>query len=530
MMDIQNMDIKKNKMIRPISVAIIAMFVLGGCSIKPEKLTKLEITEVINHDRALLYKDQEPIKGELSLSDVMARALVYNLEHRTQRMAEAVAMGQFELAKYEMLPTLAGSAGVTSRNNTDASTSLSIDSRNVSEEATSSQEQTYRHADLGLSWNILDFGVSYYQAKQEADRYLISDESRKKVLLSLLHQAQIVYWQAVTAQQLQEPVDKALAKSVDALSNIEKGIEAGAYLNLLKPLQLKKQLLGAVSELQTLKESLNQARVALASLINVPLDQFPRLKEPKTLVLPEITASIEDMELLALQNSTNLAEQIYSARIERMETRKALLRLLPGLEFNYNVNYNSNGYLVNNNWTEAGIQVSWNLLRLASAGQTMDNSKIREKLAEQKRLAVSMAVITQLNLSLQKYKSAQKHLNQAEKIKIIDQQILQYSANSAAVNSTSVIENITAELGALQTRQKYLNALVSAHEAYSSVWVALGLSPVPMSYQGQNINMLSDKIGKNLETWGEGDFYATPLEIKKDLPVNETLPISDGDS
>lgn len=514
------MDVTKKIKMKPIALSAAVLLALAGCSIQPEKLTQAEITEIIHHDKALLYKDQEPIRAELSLSDVMARALIYNLEHRTQRMAEAVAMGQFELAKYEMLPTLTGAAGVSSRNKTDASTSLSIDSGTVSDEPTTSQENTNRTADLGLSWNILDFGVSYYQAKQEADRYLISDESRKKVLLSLLHQAQTVYWQAVTAQELQGPVERALDKAVQALTNIEKGIDEGAYLNLIQPLKLKRQLLEAVTELETLKESLIQSRVALASLINVPLNEFPQLKAPASLALPNIEASVEEMELIALQNSTNLAEQIYSTRIERLETRKALLRLLPGLEFNYSVNFDSNKYLVNNNWTEAGIQVSWNLLRLASASQTLETAEIREKLAEQKRLAVSMAVITQLNLSLQKYKSAQRNLLQAEKIKEIDQQILAYSANSTAVNNTSIIENISTELGALQTRQKYFGALVSAQEAYSSVWVALGLSPVPTSYQGQDVELLSQEIEANLVNWGHGYLALPTLQLKSDNQVN----------
>ena len=34
--------------------------------------------------------------------------------------------------------------------------------------------------DLGLSWNVLDFGVSYYQSKQNADRLLVAQERRRK--------------------------------------------------------------------------------------------------------------------------------------------------------------------------------------------------------------------------------------------------------------------------------------------------------------------------------------------------------------
>ncbi|MGB2683752.1 MAG: TolC family protein [Olleya sp.] len=515
------MKIQSKKLIRPIVIAVASAITLAGCSVTPEKLTKQQITEVIHHDKAFLYKDQEPIRGELSLSDVMARALVYNLEHRTQRMAQAVALGQFELAKYDMLPSLNAQAATHSRSNVDASTSVNVYSGDDSDEPTSSQDQNSITADLGLSWNVLDFGVSYYQAKQEADRYLISDESRKKVLLSLLHQAETVYWQAMTAQQLQKPVQVALNKSYQALADIEKGIDAGIYPNLLRPLLLKKQMLTTIAELETLQESLAQARISLASLINAPLDHFPRLKEPESIQLPVISASMEEMELLALQNSTNLAEQIYSTRIERLETRKALLSLLPGLQFNYDLKYDDNGYLMNNNWSEASVQVSWNLMKLASAGQTMENSEYREKLAEQKRLAVSMAVVTQLNLSLQKYKSAQKLLSRAEQLDNIEQQILQYSTNSAAINSISLVDQIKAEIGALQSRQSYLQTLVSAHESFGLVWVSLGLSPVPDGYQLMKLDDLSKYIDQKLVTWRNGSL-AAPLSVEnREQPVNE---------
>ena len=513
------MKIQINKLIY--LTVVITMVFLTGCSVTPEKLTKKQIADVIKYDKSLLYVGQESISGELSLSDVMARALTYNLEHRTQRMAKAVAQGQFEQAKYEMLPALSGSADLSSRNNVDGSVSTSLYSGDESDEPSTSQSQRSVIGDLSISWNILDFGVSYFQAKQEADRYLISDESRKKVLLSLLHQAQVIYWEAVTAQELQGAVQQGLRKSVRAISNIDKGIYEGIYPNLLQPLRQKRQLLKTASELETLNESLNEARVALANLINVPLEQLPHLKIPKSFDVPKISASIEELEFTALLNSTNLAEQIYSTRIERLEARKALLRLLPSIQVGYGFNYDNNEYLVHENWSEASIQVSWNLMGLLTIGQTLENSETRVKLIQQQRLAVTMAVITQLNISLQKYKTTQKKLSKAKVLKEIDQLILEYSSNSTATNSSSIIQEITNEVGSLRSRMEYLQSLSSAHEAYSSVWIALGLSPVPEHYQRLNLKSLSEHINKNLLNWNAGHLDVALIDKEGDKVENE---------
>lgn len=495
----------KHTFITRSATAALAAALLGACSVSPEKLTKQDILNVVEHDTALIYEDQLPVTGELGLSDIMARALVYNLEHKTQRMAEAVSMGQFEMAKFDLLPALTGTMGYDSRSNVNASRSISVFNGNETLEPSTSQGQDQFVSDLTFSWNILDFGVSYFQAKQEADRFLASSESRKKVLLNLMHQARTVYWQALTAQQLEQPVEEAIAKAQQALADIDQGIANGIYPNPMQPLQLKRQLFEAMSELETLKETLVQAKVALASIINLPLSQFPKLKTPEFEALPAFDFNNEELELLALQNSTDVAEQIYSTRIERLESRKALLRLLPGVEIGYGLNYDNNEFLYNNDWSQASFKVTWNLMRLASTKQTLENADVREALAEQRRLAVSMAVITRLNLSLQKYQATQKRLVRAEQLEQIDQQISMHTSNSAAVSAANQIELIRTEVAALRTRMGYLQAYANSQEAYSSVIIALGLSPVPENYQLYTATALSEHIEQQLALWQSGD-------------------------
>ena len=44
-----------------------------------------------------------------------------------------------------------------------------------------SSEKNVFSADLSLSWNVLDFGLSYIRAKQAADDVLIAEEERRRV-------------------------------------------------------------------------------------------------------------------------------------------------------------------------------------------------------------------------------------------------------------------------------------------------------------------------------------------------------------
>src|SRR5204862_3986058 len=63
---------------------------------------------------------------------------------------------------------------------------------------------------LGLSWNILDFGVSYFSAKQDANRALMAAERRGKTAQLAVQDVISAYWRTVAMQAIIREV--ALAK------------------------------------------------------------------------------------------------------------------------------------------------------------------------------------------------------------------------------------------------------------------------------------------------------------------------------
>ncbi|MCG2586902.1 TolC family protein, partial [Massilia sp. TS11] len=90
---------------RPLLVVSLSL-ALAACAVSPTPVTLAERGEKIKEDFAQMYKDQEPLKGPLSLEEAMARAVKYNLETRLRIMEEALGMGQVEQARFDMLPRL----------------------------------------------------------------------------------------------------------------------------------------------------------------------------------------------------------------------------------------------------------------------------------------------------------------------------------------------------------------------------------------------------------------------------------------
>jgi len=493
-----------------VAATVVCLFVLGlsgGCAIVPKPLEMSEKKDFIQEDQQILFRGQIPVTSPLKLEEAMARAIAYNLDHRTRMIEEAMAWGQFEIAKFDMLPVLAARAGYTSRNNEEASFSRGYYDRILRWASPStSNEKSRLTADLDLSWNILDFGVSYYQAHQEADRYLISQNNRQKLVQRMLHQTRVAYMRACAAQVLKPEVERTLNECRAALDHLD--ILAKERVQApLTTLQNRRALLELIGQLEAIEQSLLTAEVELKSLINVKPSQELILKAPDSFDAPPVlTVDIDDLELTALQNSLDIEEQIYNARIERNESRKALLRLFPGLELGLSGHYDSNSYLVHNTWTEASTHVTWNLIRLFSAPRLKEMAEIREDLAKVRRLALNMAVISRLHISWQQYQDSANQVMRARELDDLEREIVRHTQATVAADAGSKVERIRSEASSIRAKLRRFEAQANTQDAFGTLLMSLGLDAVPVEFQNMTLEELTEAISRQLNKWDAGVF------------------------
>lgn len=93
------------------AVALAVGVVTGCASVKPSVLSPQEAQNFLAQDAQAQRKGVEPISAPLTLEEAMARALKYNLDRRTRMMEEALAMGQLDVSKFDMLPKIMAQAG-----------------------------------------------------------------------------------------------------------------------------------------------------------------------------------------------------------------------------------------------------------------------------------------------------------------------------------------------------------------------------------------------------------------------------------
>ncbi|WP_176426477.1 MULTISPECIES: TolC family protein [Cobetia] len=480
--------------------------VLSACgTVQPEPLGRQDIATAIQGDEVLFQQMTPAITEPLDLNHAMARALKYNLDNRVKLMEQALAEQSFNLAKMDMLPVLAANAGFTSRSNEDASSSENVRTGVQSLAQSTSVDKDRSNADLRLSWNVLDFGVSYLKAKQESDRFLIVKSARRDIMAKLLQQTRSAYWKAAVTQKLKPRIDVLLIDTEKALGQLEE-IQREKLRAPLDVLQEQRQLLSIMRNLKSLQRSVETSQIELASLINQSPNAEIPLESPSELpALPPLPSNdLDVLERVALANSGEYIGQLYNARIAQREARKSMLRLLPGLEFSYSANYDSNSYLYNDTWAQAGVRVSWNIFRLLAINEIKAQNEARDQMVEARRLASNMATLARVNLGWQQYHNSLDSLSIAQRFQALDEQIADFSKQARASRAISGTASLLNQAKALNSVLSNSLAYADAQDAYGGFLFSLGFNPVPEDYQRYDVDALANNLNEAFRQWSSG--------------------------
>lgn len=490
-----------------LSGVALSILLLSGCaSLSPEALQPSEIIKTVEADRVKLQDNVQPLTGVLSLEEAIARAIKHNAERRYRIMEEAMAQGNLDASTYDLLPKLVASAGYRDRDNDLISRSKdSVTGAPSLAHPFISTDRSATTMDLTFSWSLLDFGQSYYAAKQNANRVLIAQERKRKALQLLVQDVRTAYWRLVAAQSLNDFVAKGIGDAESALEDARQAEREGLR-NPMEPLRFQRQVLENIRLLETVQQELSTAKTELASLINVPLATDIKVQAPGAeLQKAWLDLPISRLEEHALIRNADLREGIYSSRIARQETRRTLLKLFPGLSFNYGTKHSDDSYLINQSWNEAGLQVSFNLFNLLSAPAQMRLSEAGVELADQKRLVTQMAVLSQLHIARLQYANAIHQFERADEIAKIESRMAEHIKNQADAQKQSKLDRVSQSTSYVLAQLRRYQALSNAQSAASKLQATLGLEPVVDVSSDSPLDELTVAVKKALAAWQLGE-------------------------
>jgi outer membrane protein TolC len=236
----------------------------------------------------------------------------------------------------------------------------------------------------------------------------------------------------------------------------------------------QKELLDIQRALQSQKQSFVNAKIELKSLMGLlPNEKFTLVETD--LPLNELNMKLDDMENYALVNRSELMENRYEERISIAETKAGIRSLLPGLNFNASWTSSSNDYLVNKTNFEYGSSVGANLFNVFRAPIIKEINERNTQIIKERRLALSMAVLSQVHISNIEYQMALEEYETAERYYEVSRKITEQVRNAQKIARFGELELIREEASLLVAELRrdiaYSRVQFSIAQVYSSVGI-----------------------------------------------------------
>ncbi|MBF0187226.1 MAG: TolC family protein [Magnetococcales bacterium] len=474
---------------------ILPALAMTACTVAVDPLTDRQMAAILDADRSVVSGMRSALPEKIGLYDAMARALTHNLDYRVKLLERAVAIDELDLSRYELLPKIAANAGLSFRDRYEGSSSLSIASGERTEEFSASADILKRTSDVGLVWNVLDFGASYFQARQDADRILIAEENRRRIIHTLIQEVRWHFWMAASVQSLEQMVAPVIQAAQSALSDA-RNIERELLQPPLQILRFQRALVDVIRRMKDIQHEMVLSKSRLASLINLPPGTNYVLEIPEDAFqsVPELSLSIEEMEEIALTRRPELRELVYSGRITANETRKAMVRMLPGLEFNYSLKMDSNSFLQHAMWEEAGLRVTWNLLNIVTIPQKLRHARDQKTVARVRRLAMHMTVLSQVHLAYRRFENARRQVTDAREVLRLDNGIKRLTTVGAQLDAKSQFEQIRASADAVISTMRMYQTFSDLHNSLGQLYVSLGVDPFPEAVSQEGMPALTKAL------------------------------------
>lgn len=457
---------------------LFAGAVVSGCTVTPDPLTMEQLAEKSNALLENYTANQEEVLKPITMYEAMARALKYNLDYKVEIYEEALRTSESSLASLDMLPDLVFSAGLTDRDNFSGSRSSELlGSSTVGEQSlvpSTSSDRGLVTSDLELSWDVLDFGLSYVRAQQAADAVLIANERKRKVASRIIEDVRVAYWRAVSAERL-----------VDKLSNLESDIASALTAadesfrqkktSPMAALTYKRELLDIQREIQAMNKELFVAKRQLAALMNLsPSTQFSLSLPARDVQIIPLGINPDRMVDVALLNRPEIREISYEQRISEKEANSALLQLLPNLKLFGGFNYNSNDFLFNNDWVSWGAKTSWNLFDLFRYKGIVRSNEVEQELLRQRSLALTMAIVTQVHVSASRYEIARQKLMTMRDYFDVTLSIMDQIDSGYKARKVSYQNFVREKMNSILAEAQFDLAQADLQNAYAQIYSSLG--------------------------------------------------------
>ena len=457
----------------------IGTLAMAGCS---TTAIKYDATNVLRFTETTLRSEAVPLESDapLTIEDVRNRTLSKNSEYARAQTQLVETIRKAGLRGKDFLPQAYANSYGTWRNNASASIGKKIDdpSDTMPKDFYTAQDQAAARSNLTTSWDLLEVGLSGFKANRRSIHAYSQGEQNQYQCNKMMVDVENAYWRAVAFEQAEKKSAWLKSRVAYALDLSQQHADQNPDTKLHE-LMFQRELIDINRWYQSLYRSLLSAKPELARLMNLPAGTNFELESTR---LPSNLGELGEKNALdlittAYQNRPEIRQALYQSDLTKLKNEEDLWRHLPAMRFFLGANHNTNSFVLNQDFASAGLNLSWDILRLGQIGETKRNGQIA--LEEQRRQTeiLASAVMAQVMIAREQMHKLDYDLTLAWKALSIQGEItddLNKDVKSGAKPETYLVkEELMRELSFIREQL----ARAELHTAKARLEQSIGIVP-----------------------------------------------------
>jgi hypothetical protein len=173
----------------------------------------------------------------------------------------------------------------------------------------------------------------------------------------------------------------------------------------------------------------------------------------------------------------------------------------------------NNSYYINKNWVEGAANISYNLWNILLAPDAIKLAEQNESLAEQKRMMMQMAVVSQVYLSKLQLSNSHKLYTRSAGINEVDSRLAKITAFKFKAGAASDAEKVAADASSIVSKLRNYQALSQLFAASGKMQATTGLEPHFDSVDDISLEEMTIKVRDLFNSWNTGVLPALPPEL-----------------
>lgn len=380
-------------------VAALCILCSGCAKVEPAAEIRIENAETDMEDLLSFDETVDDLLDEpLTLEDVLRIVLCRNLDLLAQEYELAVQEETARAEHLRMLPplTIDGVYQVRTKNTAALAKILSSPLQPTQAQLSSTKET--HQFDIRDTLNLIDFGLAYFKTKQEKYRSLIIDQQHLRFRQKLIFDTIEAYWRAIAAQKLLAETQDIMERSRRLQQSLHKMTDL-RVISKVQGLEAESKMYDAELQIYVVKHQYDVAKEELSAFMGLLPGTLYELADIDLTVENIDLGNIALLEEQALASRPELAVKDQEERIARESVRMAILQMFPNASMFEDYNGDGNPFLIYHYWFSAGIRATWNLFNIPLQWHYKSAARFQEEQARQTRLALSIAVLSQVHLA-----------------------------------------------------------------------------------------------------------------------------------